>query len=155
MTYDYDPAGDMRRRAPVERAEVAMRRDPFLQLVAYGDVEYQYDHAGRRVIKRAPGSTTYYFYDGDTLIGERTEGLTARRTAWAMGPAGRMVQWTEEAGTGRYEYLLNDPHGTTTRVLDETGEVESEVEYEAFGAPIRGEAERHLYAEKVRDEESL
>lgn len=44
-----------------------------------GNVSFAYDSAGRRIRKTANGITTYYLYDGSTLIAELDQTGTLKR----------------------------------------------------------------------------
>lgn len=45
------------------------------QLASYGNNSYDYDYAGIRTSKTVNGATTYYYYEGDRLLAEKTNGI--------------------------------------------------------------------------------
>ena len=62
-------------------------------MTGFSSVTYAYDSAGRRVKKTVSGQTTWYVYDGDTLLAE-VDASGSLRTAYVWGALGLISDTT-------------------------------------------------------------
>lgn len=112
---------------------------------------YQYDPLGRRVAKQTGDSLTYFYWDGDTLLGDvlvskgERQSLTLRlMREWVYYPETfeplAMIQdqiAPEQSESNNWRKTLylyhNDPNGCPNRLMDPEGQVVWAVQYEAWG----------------------
>ncbi|MBC5781395.1 hypothetical protein H8N03_00480 [Ramlibacter sp. USB13] len=136
------------------------------RLLAAGDHSFVYDHAGRRLVKRAPGHTTFYVSENF----ERTEFAdgAAQRTRRVVGPYGIAVASTiVEAGAppptagvpapGTF-YLHSDHVNSTTVLTDAAGGVAARAIYMPYGEVVAvsgTDAFRHKFTGKELDATGL
>ena len=111
-------------------------------------VENQYDALDRRVIKRTPGATHTFVYDGWLLMVERVErsnGMLEQIDYWW----GKDVSGTLDGagGIGGLLYIrkngcdiyvpLYDGHGNVVQYVDKQGSIVASYAYDAFGNTIQ------------------
>jgi RHS repeat-associated protein len=89
---------------------------------------YAYDPLGRRVSKETDGVVTWFYWDGDALLGDVT-GNDIREWIYYPGSFEPLVMIRNE------EFYLyhNDPNGCPSRLLDESGKVVWAARYDAWG----------------------
>jgi RHS repeat-associated protein len=93
-------------------------------------ISYKYNGDGQRVVRTpSSGATTYYVFDGDTLIGEVTGGVPS--VAYAWGPDGLASE--RLIGSGRTLFYHHGPQGETRQLTDASGNVVDTYLYDAYG----------------------
>jgi RHS repeat-associated protein len=100
----------------------------------FGAVSFTYDSAGRRVSKTVGTTTTYYLYNGSTLLCEiSSAGQVGRSYVW--GPQGLIGDITVGSGS---HYYLYDGLGNTRDVINPDQSLAGETEYTAWGSGLGG-----------------
>jgi RHS repeat-associated protein len=95
--------------------------------------EYYYDIFGRRLSKTVGGTTSYYLYADEGLIGEYTSAGTEIKTyGYEPGSTWTTNPLFQKVGTNYYWYQ-NDHLGTPQKIVDGTGRVVWSATYDAFG----------------------
>ena len=104
-------------------------------LSSAGGATYGYNSAGRRIRKTVGGVTTYYAYDGGTLIGELDgSGNLTRRYEW--GALGLISDLTYSGGSVQTRLYGFDALGNTRVLVDGgTGTVLWQGSWTAWGLP--------------------
>jgi len=90
-------------------------------------VSYTYDGDGHRVSKRVGSQTTYYVYDGDTVVAEvaPTAAITYELPGIGyVSPNGSVITQS---------YYQDNSQGSTLSVRGSTGTLQSQNEYDAYG----------------------
>jgi RHS repeat-associated protein len=99
----------------------------------YGDIVYDYDYAGRRIVKVLEGDTTRYVYDGDNIIAEYYDGECVAK--YVHGPnIDEPVCMIAGSDQPRY-YYHQDGLGSVTALSDNCGYIAERYRYEVFGGP--------------------
>jgi RHS repeat-associated protein len=139
VTYEYDNEGNLVRRTAGGQA-TNLAYDTTNRLVRVEDgagtviARYGYDPFGRRLWKQAAGSTTFFLYSDEGLLGEYSAlGDEIAAYAWRPGePWGTNPLFLRRGGN--YFYYHNDQLGTPLRLTDRNGGVVWSAGYDAFGA---------------------
>jgi len=99
----------------------------------YGTVSFAYDAFGRRVSRTVGGVTTYYLYNGSTLLAElNSSGQVTRSYTWGL------LGLVSDRAFGASRFYLYDSSGSTRALLSSTGTLLSRGAYTAWGSPYGG-----------------
>jgi YD repeat-containing protein len=91
-------------------------------------IDNKYDALGMRIEKTVDSVTTTYHYDGSNVILEETGG-THSRNVYGINLIAR------DDGTGVLYYLYNG-HGDAVKLINSSGTLINEYDYDIFGNPI-------------------
>jgi len=104
---------------------------------------YSYDFQGRRMSKTVGGTTTWYVYDGWSLIAEYTGTTLSKTYTWGLdisgstqgaGGVGGLLAVSDEVASGDPVYYPTyDGNGNVSEYLDSGGLVSIHFEYDPFG----------------------
>jgi len=122
--------------------------------VGITQASYAYDALNRRVAKTIDGFTTFYVYDGDSVIAEYDD-TGALLAEYVNGNSIDEVL-TMETGGVTYYYLY-DGLGSVTELTDDTGTLVENYTYDAFGnitSPISAVSNPYYFTGRRLDEES-
>jgi RHS repeat-associated protein len=116
------------------------------QLTAYNDTQnvgndetYTYDHSGRRITIAESGRKTRFVYQGDDvaaeLVDENGDGSPERtRVYWTLPELDQRIGFVEKIdGVSRAYYFLCDQVGSVMQIVDDTGAVVNQYDYDAYG----------------------
>jgi RHS repeat-associated protein len=137
-TYQYDAAGNQTlQNAPTGATYYAwdannrmVSAEPILGLVTY-----TYDGIGRRVRKQVAGETTQFVYDFEKVLQETDgSGDTEYQYLTTDKQYGDLVSGYGGYGSGNESrYFGFDAQGSTEMLLDDSGSVQDQYQYRAFG----------------------
>lgn len=95
-------------------------------------VSYEYDAEGLRTKKKVNGETVTYVWDGDQLVMELDDkGNVLKR--YICGTS--LIYADDGKGTNRQYYVMN-PHGDVIQLVDKSGKVTKNYDYDSFGNEI-------------------
>ncbi len=111
------------------------------------NVTYGYDALGRRASRSVNGTTTSFLYDGaDVVLDRNMDGSTVN---YLNGP--RLDEKLRQSGASGALYFAHDHLGSTTALMDATGNVVERQQYEAFGQSPGSALTRYGYTGRERD----
>lgn len=132
-------------------------------------IDYSYDYLGRRIRKQVSDETPRYcIYDGWNLIAEYSGTALDKKFTWGKDMSGTIQEsggvgglLAVEINSSEY-YPTYDGNGNISEYLNENGDIEVHLEYDAFGNTIRcdelGSQQvdkfSHRFSSKVFDSES-
>ncbi|MHB1361440.1 MAG: DUF6531 domain-containing protein [Thermoleophilia bacterium] len=100
-------------------------------------VNYSYDALGRRISRTQGGSTANYHQDAKTDLNDYTTDTSGSLTASYQRGADGLISQTDYTGQSPVtSYDLYNPHGDTSAVTDQNGNVTGTYRYDSFGNPI-------------------
>lgn len=100
-------------------------------------VTYAYDEDGRRIQKNLNGTTTNYFYDGDSLnVLYETDAQNNVLRSYIYSQSGQLLAM--QKGAQKYFYHYN-VHGDVIALTDSNGAIAAKYEYDAWGNPLKAE----------------
>ena len=130
--------------------------DPFNQLTGYKTMNgtsasYSYYAGGLRSSKTVNGAITQYYYDGQNVVNDVTDGTVSTN----LRGAGYISRKT---GDNAPNYFLYNIHTDVTQLANENGTVVKNYDYDAWGTPTKDEGEEInnpiRYAGEYLDDES-
>ena len=130
--------------------------DPFNQLTQYRtmsgvNARYGYYAGGLRSNKTVNGVTTGYYYDGQNVVNEVTNGIVSTN----LRGAGYISRKT---GDNTPNYFLYNIHTDVTQLANENGTVVKNYDYDAWGTPTKDDGAQIdnpiRYAGEYFDDES-
>jgi RHS repeat-associated protein len=105
-------------------------------------ITYQYDGAGRRIVRDDGSTDEHFYYDGDQVVETRVpDGMSGYETdkqyVWSLryidSPILRDVYASDVLQAGDRIYYLTDANHNVTAVTDVAGAVLERYDYDAFG----------------------
>jgi len=103
---------------------------------------YSYDPAGLRYARTETAtdgskSTTYYLYEGNSILYEETWKNGARtRSAFNLYLGGQNIgRYIQSGGTESLQYFYNDHLGSRRAVTNSAGVVQAKIDYSVWGVP--------------------
>ena len=135
-SFAYDGDGNLVERKSPDGARwrYSWSADGTLARVALPDgeeVSFSYDALRRRIIKRAPGGTTRWQWDGDVPVHETLErGDAFETTTWAFDGLQPIAKLAPD---GRAYSIVNDYLGAPREMVDEVGTMAWEAQLDAYG----------------------
>jgi len=104
------------------------------------NIYYAYDALGRRFAKTINGQTELYVYAGPNIIQSYDyAGVTPKQTFTTMGVDNHIS--VEDNATSEEYYYMKDHLGSIQYVVDDTGAVQNEYKYNAYGESMEGTTE--------------
>lgn len=91
-----------------------------------------YNGEGQRIPKTENGEQTTYAYQGGSVV--YTDGSSEKQSLNIMGDAGNVIACERDTDSGKaYYYYNKDMRGSTTSILDGSGNCQAAYEYSDFG----------------------
>lgn len=112
-------------------------------------VSYKYDALGRRVKRIDPtGSETKFTYDGLDVVmdDDSVSGITKYQNGLGIDDKLKLTNGTDT------KYFLQDHLGSTTGLLDSSGNIVSSASYDSFGNSTNNLTTRYQYTGREKDE---
>ena len=114
-------------------------------------VSYSYDALGRRIARTANGVTTQFLYDGSDVV--RDSGSDSSTVDYLNGPGIDNKLRQSSIPTGPL-YFLQDHLGSTKALVNSSGSVVEQQQYEVFGANSGSVLSRYGFTGRERDEQT-
>ncbi|MCW3098461.1 MAG: repeat-associated core domain protein [Chthonomonadaceae bacterium] len=133
----YDPAGDL---TAIDGHTLAYDTQGQLSGVD-NSVAYTHDSSGHMTSRTSGGQSTYYLYDGDSLVAE-VDGTGAVSRAYTWGDEGLISSQTGNQPT----FARFDPLGNLSGQITSLGALAQEVAYKAYGGSLGGAATNTAFA---------
>ena len=113
------------------------------------NVVYKYDALGRR-IERVPsgGISTKFSYDGQDVLLDRNSDSTQIKYLNGLGIDNKLRQ----TKNGQTEYFLSDHLGSTNALVNSSGVITSQTNYDSFGNQANQLSTRYGYTGRERDD---
>lgn len=153
-TFFYDANGNLQQRRVIQGrtnytwdAENQLKRATLPNL---SFVEYKYDAFGRRIERRQSNNTwTRFSYDGaDVILDTNSDGTTVKY----LNGAGIDTKLRQTKSSEQVEYFLADHLGSTNALVNTSGAITSQTNYDAFGnATNTSFASRYQYTGREYD----
>jgi RHS repeat-associated protein len=112
-------------------------------------VDYGYDALGRRTSRTTNGVTTNFLNDGDEVVLDSTNGSDTTSYLKGSGIDHTLKQTSTATGT---VYFLQDHLNTTRWLTDTSGNVVTQMQYEAYGESSGNAFTRFGYTGRERDD---
>jgi RHS repeat-associated protein len=96
-----------------------------------GPVQFDYDHAGRRVRMSSPAASIRYLHDDTRVIQEYDGTSLATTLKYTFGPAG--VSAIDAGPSGGRSFYLKDALGSTSELTDAGGATQASYSYDPWG----------------------
>jgi len=121
-----------------------------------GDVttSYRYDPTGLRTSKSSPASGKRYIYNQAGKVVAEADGNNQFQAAYFWGPDRMLIK---KDSNGQYYLFLYNGHGDVVQILDASGRVMNEYEYDEWGSVLSQNetiANDFKYAGEMQDSET-
>ncbi|MFA5060280.1 MAG: RHS repeat-associated core domain-containing protein [Candidatus Omnitrophota bacterium] len=111
-----------------------------------GSLVYEYDGLGRRISKNIGGRLTYFIYDGDRIIEERSD--SGSLLASYVYGSGLDEVLTMNRNNQNYFYF-QDGLGSTSEITNSNGQVLESYAYDVYGAPTIRDTDNRIAPSSV------
>ena len=139
-TYTYDANGNQTQESSAglvrEYNYDADNRLDTVTVTENGQITLQqkntYNGEGQRISKTENGEQTTYAYQGGSVV--YTDGSSEKQSLNIMGDAGNVIACERDTDSGKaYYYYNKDMRGSSTSILDGSGNCQAAYEYSDFG----------------------